>query len=367
MTHPRATPGPAPDAIRTEARRLRDLFAGHGAQIVKPDILQSADTLLDIYGEDIRARAYITADPLRGEMMLRPDFTVPIVQRHMETMADPARYAYAGKVFRKQETDADRPVEYIQAGYEVFDGRDPAAADAEVFAVIAEGLRGVPVRAVTGDLGVLTAAIAGLTASDARKAALLRHIWRPARFRALLDRFAGRTALPRGRAQLLALTDPFAQAGPEIGLRSRAEVAERLDRLREDSAAPPVPEGEIALIDRLLALKAPLHEALEALAVAAREMSALEPALARGRARRAELIARGVDVDAVSFEGAFGRTTLEYYDGFVFGFVADGLPPVATGGRYDALTRHLGDGRAVPAVGGVIRPALSLAAREGAR
>ena len=50
---------------------------------------------------------------------------------------------------------------------------------------------------------------------------------------------------------------------------------------------------------------------------------------------------------------------MEYYDGFVFGFYAEGrpdLPPVATGGRYDALTRRLGDGVEIPAVGGVIRP-----------
>ncbi|MDC3265334.1 hypothetical protein OAU61_04555, partial [Planktomarina temperata] len=43
------------------------------------DILQPADVLLDLYGEDIRARAYVTSDPLRGEQMLRPDFTVPVV------------------------------------------------------------------------------------------------------------------------------------------------------------------------------------------------------------------------------------------------------------------------------------------------
>ncbi len=355
-----------PDAIRAEAARLRDLFAARGAQIVTPDILQPADTLLDIYGEDIRARAYVTADPLRGEMMLRPDFTVPIVQTHMETAdragAEPARYAYAGKVFRKQETDAARPVEYIQAGYEVFGGADPAAADAEVFAVIADGLAGLPVRAVTGDMGVLTAAIGGLTTSAARKAALLRHIWRPIRFRALLDRFAGRTPPPAGREALVAQADALGQAGPEIGLRGRAEIAERIERLRDDMATPPIPEPEIALIDRLLSLRAPLPEALDALRAARDQMPALAPAVAAGDARMAALAALGAEPSAILFEGAFGRTTLEYYDGFVFGFLAaQGGTAVATGGRYDALTRVLGDGRDVPAVGGVIRPAMALA------
>ena len=39
----------------------------------------------------------------------------------------------------------------------------------------------------------------------------------------------------------------------------------------------------------------------------------------------------------------------------VFAFAAPGRPPVATGGRYDALAAALGGG-SVTAVGGVIRP-----------
>ena len=43
------------------------------------------------------------------------------------------------------------------------------------------------------------------------------------------------------------------------------------------------------------------------------------------------------------------------------------LPPVATGGRYDALTRALGGGDAIPAVGGVVRPSLALLLAEADR
>ena len=75
-------------ATRAEAERLFDAFRAAGAVPVEADILLPADTLLDLYGEDIRARAYVTADPLRGEMMLRPDFTVPVVQAHMEGQAE---------------------------------------------------------------------------------------------------------------------------------------------------------------------------------------------------------------------------------------------------------------------------------------
>ena len=39
-------------------------------------------------------------------------------------------------------------------------------------------------------------------------------------------------------------------------------------------------------------------------------------------------------------------------------FLKDGMPPIASGGRYDALTAVLGAGAFIPAVGGVIRPGL---------
>ncbi|WP_439154567.1 ATP phosphoribosyltransferase regulatory subunit [Yoonia sp.] len=350
-----------------DAYRLRDHFAARGAQVVEADVLLPADTLLDLYGEDIRGRAYLTTDPLRGEMVLRPDFTVPVVQMHMESRADPARYTYAGKVFRKQDSDETRANEYLQVGYEVFDGQTPAQADAEVFALFADALAGLPVRAATGDIGLLMAAVSGLRTTQARKDALLRHIWRPRRFKALLQRYAGKAAVPASRRALLAAADPFAHAGPDIGLRSHDEVAARIAALRADAAAAPISGEELALIDALLGLRETAPHVLSALRDIAVDMPAIAPAVTRMAARMDALGARGVDVDRLEFEGSYGRTSLEYYDGFVFGFYAvenAGLPPIATGGRYDALTARLGQGRAVPAVGGVIRPDLLEALRR---
>ncbi len=350
-----------PQDIQDEAARISGIFRNAGAVPVEAAILQPADVLLDLYGEDIRGRAYVTDDPVQGEMMLRPDFTVPVVQMHMETQAEPARYTYAGPVFRKQEDDPRRVREYTQVGYEVFDGQSPAAADAEVFATVKAALGDVPVRAATGDIGLLKAAVAGLQTTEARKAALMRHIWRPARFKALLDRFGGKTAVPAKRVALLAAADPFADAGPEAGLRTRAEVRARIEALRADAAASPISGEEITLIEAVLGLRETLPHVLSALRDIVVDLPAIAEAVDTFDARLAALAGRGVAVEDLPFEGSYGRTSLEYYSGFVFGFYgAKDARPVATGGRYDALTEVLGDDRAVPAVGGVIRPDLLL-------
>jgi ATP phosphoribosyltransferase regulatory subunit len=353
--------------IKAEADDLIAFFEAAGATRVEADILQPADTLLDLYGEDIRARAYVTHDPLRGELMLRPDFTVPVVQMHMDGGAEPARYTYAGEVFRAQEEDTDRPSEYIQVGYEVFDRENPAAADAEVFALFSEVLTPLGLRAVTGDLGILMAAVQGLKTTERRKAALMRHIWRPRRFRALLDRFSGRTSAPASREKLLVRLAELgaerliATGRPAIGARDEGEILERLQTLKDDAAEPPISRGEADLLDEIVHLREVAPNALEHLLDIAVDVPMIRPALDRMSARLEALASRGIEIETLEFEGSHGRTTLEYYDGFVFGFTSPThpeLPPVATGGRYDALTRVLGGGKSIPAVGGVIRPEL---------
>lgn len=356
------TPKPA---IRAEAERLFSAFQSADAIPVDADILLPAETLLDLYGEDIRARAYVTHDPLRGEMMLRPDFTVPVVQAHMSGGADPARYCYLGEVFRQQDGRPNRPSEYLQVGFELFDRSAPEAADAEVFALFAGLMADLNLRPATGDIGILMAAVQGVTTTPRRKAALLRHIWRPRRFRALLDRFSGRAAVPPARAKMLEAlakgtpADLIAAAGSFVGLRSPEEITARATALVEDADSPPIAAPEAALLYDLLSLEAPARAALTHLRGIAPLMPTIVPAVDRFAARLDALAARGIDTTTLPFAASHGRTSLEYYDGFVFSFHGPAeLPPVASGGRYDALTAVLGQGQSIPAVGGVIRPEL---------
>lgn len=362
--------------LQDEVARIMAGFAAAGATAVEPEALQPADILLDLYGEDIRARAYVVTDPAEGEMMLRPDFTVPVVRLHMAHGAEPARYAYAGPVWRAQEIPGDRPREYLQAGFELFGGADRATADAEIFALIRD-LAGSDAPLVeTGDMGVLAAVVDGLETSEARRAALRRHLWRPARFRQLLDRFGAghevETARHRAVLEAAARDGPTALiggAGRHVGLRGTGEIAARLARLAEEARTPPIPAGKVALIEHVLAVSAPMAEALgtlRGLEHSGSGLTGLGAACDRIEARMDALSARGVDAARLPFATSFGRTTLEYYDGFVFGMSAEGrpdLPPIASGGRYDRLTEVLGGGAGIPAIGAIIRPEALIAAR----
>ena len=257
-----------------------DSHVVEGAEVFETDVLQPAGALLDLYGEDIRARAFVTQDPLQGEMMLRPDFTLPLVQRHMAEGRGEGRYTYAGEVFRRQEDHPDRAAEYLQVGFELFNGAAPAEADAEVFARVSNALRAFELRAATGDIGLLHAAVEGLATSAARKAMLLHHLWRPRRFRNLLNRFA------EGQSGDL----PRAGQGAPIGLRGADEIEARLQALTEDRKSPPLIAGEVALLDALLGIREKAPDALSQIRDIAVDLPAIAPAVEAVSAASVEVI-----------------------------------------------------------------------------
>ena len=343
-----------------EAADIIGAFEAAGAKRVQSPSLLNAETLLDLYGEDIRARAYVTHDPILGEQMLRPDFTVPIVEQHMREGAEPARYCYAGPVWRKQDAGSGRANEYDQIGYEIFDRTNRAAADAEVFALFAQ-LLPKDLTVVTGDGGLLHAAVAGLDTTERRKAALLRHLWRPKKFRALIERFSGRAPTPSARMDLIvaaAVNGPatvIEDAGKFIGLRSQEEIEARISALSAEDKTPDLSERDQAVIEAVINTSGTAPNALKDLKKIQSDFQGMGAAIDAFEERVEALGAAGVDVSALRFEGGYGLTSMEYYDGFVFGFLK-GEAVVATGGRYDALTRVLGLGDEIPAVGGVIRP-----------
>ncbi|MEM6423298.1 MAG: ATP phosphoribosyltransferase regulatory subunit, partial [Pseudomonadota bacterium] len=120
---------------------LARLYAQAGYKPISPPHLVPAEVLLDLYGEDIRSRAFLFPGGGGEELCLRPDFTVPVAVAHGAKGWDQAaRYAYRGPVFRRQERGAGRPIEYLQTGIENLGAADPAAAEAQILALTLQGL-----------------------------------------------------------------------------------------------------------------------------------------------------------------------------------------------------------------------------------
>jgi len=369
MTDAATTPGEtAPDA---RADALVASYERAGYARVAPAMLQPAEPFLDLSGEDIRKRMFLTADPQGRELCLRPDLTIPV---SCDYLASPlagraAGYCYLGAVFRHRSQE---PSEFLQAGIESFGRTDVAAADAEMLALGLEatahfGLAAPEIR--LGDVGLFAALIAALDLAPAWKRRLIKDFNRKSSLAHDLDRLAigASHARPEYQGVLAALagsdpkaahalvTDLISIAGiSAVGGRSVGEIADRFLEQAALGAQTSLPRETRALIEKFLSFAGDPDEAAAELRAFARDAKlALGPALDLFESRTGFLAARGVDVRRIRFSTAFGRG-LDYYTGFVFELhnpSVGAAGQLVAGGRYDGLLTRLGSRAPIPAVG----------------
>ena len=358
-----------PDA-RAEALVVSYERAGYGR--VTPTILQPAEPFLDLSGEDIRKRMYLTAAPGGAELCLRPDLTIPVSRDYLASplAGKAAGFCYLGPVFRHRD---DQPAEFLQAGIESFGRPDRAAADAEMLALGLEATAGYGLATPdirTGDVALFAALIAALELAPAWKRRLVKDFNRKTNLALDLERLmlGGNNARPEYQGVLAALagsdpkgahalvTDLLSIAGINaVGGRSVAEIADRFLEQSALGASTKLPRDVRGLIERFLAIGGDPDESaaeLRALAADASLGNELGPALDLFESRNGFLAARDIDLKRIKFSTAFGRG-FDYYTGFVFELTdpARTGDPLVAGGRYDGLLTRLGSPEPIAAVG----------------
>jgi ATP phosphoribosyltransferase regulatory subunit len=364
MTKMTLQDGPDP-----RAQALIGAYLRAGYARIDPPLLQPAEPFLDLSGEDIRRRMFLTTDPQGREMCLRPDLTIPVSRAYLQSAAagKPAGFCYLGAVFRHRPGAS---AEFLQLGIESFGRRDKAAADAEMLALGLEataqyGLTGPEIR--IGDVGLFSAFIAALDLAPAWKRRLIKDFNRKSSLKHDLNQLtlAAADKPPEYQGVLAALagsdpkaahalvTDLLSIAGiATVGGRSVAEIADRFLEQATLNAPARLPQETRALIERFLSVAGDPDDATAKLrALTADAKFSLGPALDLFETRTGFLAARGLDVRAVKFATGFGRG-FDYYTGFVFELHnASANNPLVAGGRYDGLLTRLGAPEAIPAVG----------------
>lgn len=342
-------------------------FATRRAERVHTPVIQPADPFLDMAGEDLRRRIFLTASETGTSLCLRPEFTIPVCLRHIETATGtPKRYAYLGEVFRQRRGGAE---EFYQAGIEDLGERDVAGADARAIVDAMDMLRVVlPHRTLSltlGDQAVFEAVVAALGLPVGWQKRLIHAFGDASHLEALLDRLARPqpvTGLDPDIEALLSaekqdeliarLESRMEETGYSTNAsRSPAEIARRL-REKRALAETRLDGSALLLLREFLTLRLPLADASAALAGFADAADLkLGPAIAAFDARLAALANAGADLSAMTYRAAFGRP-LDYYTGMVFEIVAaDGSDVLAGGGRFDRLMTLLGAQSHIPAVG----------------
>lgn len=342
-------------------------FAARRTERVDTPVIQPAEPFLDMAGEDLRRRIFMTESETGASLCLRPEFTIPVCIRHIETATGtPKRYSYLGEVFRQRREGGN---EFYQAGIEDLGDKDIASADAravgDAIAILSRLLPAAKLVVTLGDQAVFEAVVKALGLPSGWQKRLVHAFGNTAQLEALLARLARPqavtgldaevTALIAGGddAALIAHIDDTMQATgySTNASRSPGEIARRLKE-KLALAETRLDDGAFLVLKEFLSLNVPLAEASAALAGFA-DAAGLKigAALSRFDGRVAALANAGVDTGAIDYRAAFGRP-LDYYTGLVYEITVEGSAAVlAGGGRFDRLLTFLGARDHIPAVG----------------
>lgn len=364
-------PDLSPAALASKALARLEA-AGHTR--IDPPILQPADVFLDLTGEDIRRRLFLTSGADGRELCLRPDFTIPVCRQHLESEPAYRRddYCYAGPVFRQRPGELG---EIPQVGAESLGRADREDADAAMLAlalsVLADLGLGHPVVRI-GDETLFSAVLAGLDLPVVWQRRLRDLFGEGERLTAAITRMSGAGAPSDQRRDarlgfLAALEGANPDAAQEVvadllsiagisavGGRTASEIAERFLEQAALASGAGTHKAAASILSEYLAITGRPDESADALeAFATRHGLDLAAPLAAFRARTAAMVSHGLDLAQIRFAADFGRR-LDYYTGFVFEVSAPDAANAGTllgGGRYDRLLRLLGANDEVPAVG----------------
>ncbi len=351
-------------AISTD---ILNLFAARDTHAVEVAILQPADPFLDMAGEDLRRRIFLTESETGQTLCLRPEFTIPVCLDHIASQAGtPRRYSYLGEVFRQRREGGN---EFFQAGIEDLGDRDTAQADArsvaDAHALLSLALPGQSLKITLGDQTIFEAVLAALGLPRGWRMRLARAFGSAPMLEAALADLAnpprnGQLSGPVATLVLDGDLDGLAQhiAGgmEEAGLsasagRSPTDIARRLIEKAELRSVRLSNEA-FAALKGFLSIDVQLDGASGALETfAAGAGLSLGMALEKFAARAKAIEALGLPTGKIQYDAAFGRP-LDYYTGLVFEISAEnGDRPLAGGGRYDRLLTLLGAKTAIPGVG----------------
>ena len=357
-------------APRSAGERALDHFLAAGFERTEPPILHPAAIFLDMSGEEVRRRLFLTADAAGEELCLRPEYTIPVCRAYLasDKAGRVAEYSYLGPVFRAR---ADQGGEQTQTGLESFGRTDAEAADAEVFALGLEAAMaagGGALAARVGDARLFEAVLESLEISAPWRRRLRRGVARGRGLDAIFSRPSqGALAQPGVLAALESadhtgakalVEDLLAIAGIEtVGGRSAGEIADRFLEQASLRSGEPIETEKRAVLDAFLSISGdPDQAAIELRRLADSARLDLGAALDAFEMRTGFIAARGTKIEDIRFSAAFVRD-FDYYTGFVFEAHDPAAPRAKTalaGGRYDGLARRLGSADDIPAVGAAI-------------
>ncbi len=170
---------PYAQQVETLRRRLLDLFASWGYELVCPPLIEYLDSLLTGKAQDLDLKTFKVVDPLSGRLLgLRADITPQVarIDAHLLNRQGPTRLCYAGAVLHTRPAALTHSRELLQVGAELF-GHAGVEADREVLDLLLAALQETglgEVRVSLGHVGIFQALAAASGVAESERQALFQ-------------------------------------------------------------------------------------------------------------------------------------------------------------------------------------------------
>ena len=377
------------DALRQKQGlqdRLCQLLNGYGYRQLETPVLEPTELFLRKSGGELASQLYSFTDAGSNSVSLRPEFTSPIMRHYLENAANitlPARWQYCGPVFRFDVSHPEASSQFTQVGGELI-GSSEIAADVELLnlavAVPSQlGLDGWVLQ--LADLDILDSLLEPVGVSERARSFIIQSMPRLREGRSavpgLLEE-GRRLHLVGGsngsvasgdvdsedaalRQAVQGLNDTQARSvllgllqwnsADQLGQRTPEDVVERmLQKIRGTDNEEKLRQG-LELASDLAVIKGEPGPALQTVKKTLASAGANQDAVDR-LSEVISLMSHGPDIKGqVVLDFSLVRG-LAYYNGVIFEVSHPGWPgTLGGGGRYDTLSRALGGGDAVPALG----------------
>jgi ATP phosphoribosyltransferase regulatory subunit len=146
---------PQAQALESLRRKLLDLYAVWGYELVFPPLIEFLESLLTGSGHDLDIETFKLTDQLTGRMMgVRADITPQAarIDAHRLNKEGPVRLCYVGSVLKARMEHLFASRNLIQVGVELF-GHSGVASDIEVLRLMLNSIAVAGGRSVTLDVG----------------------------------------------------------------------------------------------------------------------------------------------------------------------------------------------------------------------
>ena len=362
--------------------RLRELLSGYGYRLLETPVLEPTELFLRKSGGELASQLYSFTDAGSNAVSLRPEFTSPIMRHYLENAAGislPARWQYCGPVFRFDISHTEASGQFTQVGGELI-GSSEITADVELLnlavAVPAQlGLDGWSLQ--LADLDILDSLLDPVGVAERARSFIIRSMPRLREGRSAVPKLqeeARRLHLVSGvngsldtedgalRQAVQGLDDVQARSvllgllqwnsADKLGQRTPEDVVERLlGKLRGAGSGDDKLRRGLELASDLAVIKGEPEQALESVRKTLASAGANQDAADR-LSEVVSLMSNGPNAKrrmVLDFSLVRG---LAYYNGVIFEVCHPDWPAtLGGGGRYDTLSRALGGGGAVPALG----------------